>query len=193
MRVISTVEIRCFGAAPALRHATSRERSRHAICVSQGRALVRSRRDEAELKCRSRSFSPFLLYWDDEASVWSGHCDDIPAAADAPTLDELLAKISAMALDLLPDNHPDVDPASLFLQITALREAEPAVPEMAPQFDKPLRDLLRAAACMLSGKAKAATKSGIARSPSAIFPCRSAFQPPHRQWHSASGGLPKAF
>jgi hypothetical protein len=65
--------------------------------------------------------------WDNEASVWAGHCDDIPAAADAPTLDELLAKISAMALDLLPDNHPDIDPASLFLQITALREAEPAV------------------------------------------------------------------
>ena len=65
--------------------------------------------------------------WDDEASVWSGHCDDIPAAADAATLDGLLEKISAMALDLLPDNHPDVDPASLFLQITALREAEPAV------------------------------------------------------------------
>jgi hypothetical protein len=65
--------------------------------------------------------------WDQEASVWSGHCDDIPAAADAPTLDELLAKISAMALDLLPDNHPEVDPASLFLQITALREADPAM------------------------------------------------------------------
>ena len=64
--------------------------------------------------------------WDEEASVWSGHCDDIPAAADAASLDELLAKISAMALDVLPDNHPDVDPASLFLQITALREAEPA-------------------------------------------------------------------
>jgi Domain of unknown function (DUF1902) len=32
----------------------------------------------------------------DEASVWSGHCDDIPAAADAPTLDEFLEKISAM-------------------------------------------------------------------------------------------------
>jgi hypothetical protein len=31
-----------------------------------------------------------------------------------------------MALDLLPDNHPDVDPASLFLQITALREVESA-------------------------------------------------------------------
>ena len=59
--------------------------------------------------------------WDQEASVWSGHCDDIPAAADAPTLDELLAKISTMALDLLPDNHLGVDPASLSLQVTAPR------------------------------------------------------------------------
>jgi hypothetical protein len=62
--------------------------------------------------------------WDSEASVWSGHCDDVPAAADAPTLDELLTKITAMALDLLPDNHPNVDPDSLYVQITALREAE---------------------------------------------------------------------
>ena len=65
-------------------------------------------------------------HWDEEASLWSGHCDDIPAAADAASLDELLAKISAMALDVLPDNHPDIDPNSLFLQITALREAEAA-------------------------------------------------------------------
>lgn len=57
--------------------------------------------------------------WDQEASVWSGHCDDIPAAADAPTLDGLLDKISAMALDLLPDNHPEVAPESLVLQIAA--------------------------------------------------------------------------
>jgi hypothetical protein len=64
--------------------------------------------------------------WDAEAALWSGHCDDIPAAADAPTLDALLTKISAMALDLLPDNHPGVDPSSLYLQITALREAAPA-------------------------------------------------------------------
>ena len=63
--------------------------------------------------------------WDEEASVWSGHCDDIPAAADAPTLDELLDKISAMALDVLPENHPGADPTSLYLQLTALREAEP--------------------------------------------------------------------
>jgi len=54
--------------------------------------------------------------WDSEASVWSGHCDDIPAAADAPTLDGLLGKMSAMALDLLPDNHPEIDPASVYLQ-----------------------------------------------------------------------------
>jgi rhamnose utilization protein RhaD (predicted bifunctional aldolase and dehydrogenase) len=62
--------------------------------------------------------------WDDEAAVWTGHCDDIPAAADAPTLDELLAKISGMTLDLLPDNFPGVDPASVCVQITALREAK---------------------------------------------------------------------
>lgn len=61
--------------------------------------------------------------WDDEASVWSGHCDAIPAAADAPTLDGVLEKINAMAMDLLPDNHPGVDPSSVYLQITALREA----------------------------------------------------------------------
>ena len=63
--------------------------------------------------------------WDQEASVWSEHCDDIPAAA--PSLDDLLATISAMALDLLPNNHADVDPASVFVQITALREAERAL------------------------------------------------------------------
>lgn len=65
--------------------------------------------------------------WDDEAAGWRGRCDEIPAAADAPTLEELLAKISAMALDLLPDNHPDVDPASVFVQITALRAAASAI------------------------------------------------------------------
>jgi hypothetical protein len=64
--------------------------------------------------------------WDAEANVWTGHCDEIPAAADAPTLDELLEKVSRMALDLAPDNHPDVDPNSIFIQVTALREAVPA-------------------------------------------------------------------
>jgi hypothetical protein len=30
-----------------------------------------------------------------------------------------------MALDLLPDNHPEIELGNLLLQITALREAEP--------------------------------------------------------------------
>jgi hypothetical protein len=47
--------------------------------------------------------------WDDEAGVWSGYCDAIPAAADAPTQKELVAEIRAMALDLLPDNWPAVN------------------------------------------------------------------------------------
>jgi len=64
--------------------------------------------------------------WDAEASVWSGSCDEIPAAADAPTLDELLEKISRIALDLAPDNHPGAERNSIFIQVTALREAVPA-------------------------------------------------------------------
>jgi hypothetical protein len=64
--------------------------------------------------------------WDAEAKVWSGHCDDIPGAADAPTLDELLEKVSRMALDVAPDNLPDVEPESIFIQVMALREAIPA-------------------------------------------------------------------
>ena len=61
--------------------------------------------------------------WDDEAAVWSGHCDEIPAAADSATLDGLLEKISRMALDLAPDNFPDVEPGSIYIQLNALREA----------------------------------------------------------------------
>jgi Domain of unknown function (DUF1902) len=83
---------------------------------------------ETESREQTRMTKPLIFTisaaWDDEAAVWTGHCDDIPAAADAPTLDGLLAKISAMALDLLPDNHPGVDPGSVYLQITALRDAE---------------------------------------------------------------------
>jgi hypothetical protein len=64
--------------------------------------------------------------WDTEASVWSGHCDEIPAAADSATLDGLLEKMARMALDLASDNHPDIDPDSIYIQINALREAAPA-------------------------------------------------------------------
>src|SRR5215471_321757 len=61
--------------------------------------------------------------WDSEVVAWTGHCDDIPPATNAPPLDELLAKISATTFDRLTDNHPGVDPASVDLQIIALREA----------------------------------------------------------------------
>jgi hypothetical protein len=64
--------------------------------------------------------------WDAEASVWTGHCDEIPAAADSATLDGLTEKISRIALDLATDNHPDLDPRSIYIQINALREAIPA-------------------------------------------------------------------
>jgi Domain of unknown function (DUF1902) len=64
--------------------------------------------------------------WDAEAGVWSGHCDDLPAATDAPTLDELLEEVSRMALDVASDNRPDVDSARIFIQVMALREALPA-------------------------------------------------------------------
>jgi hypothetical protein len=37
--------------------------------------------------------------------------------------DGVVAKINAMAMDLLPDNHSGVDLSSVYLQITALREA----------------------------------------------------------------------
>ncbi|MBI3514624.1 MAG: DUF1902 domain-containing protein [Proteobacteria bacterium] len=61
--------------------------------------------------------------WDEEAAVWSGHSDDVPVVVEAPTLDELLGKAAAQTLDLLPDNHPGVDPASVHLQLIVLREA----------------------------------------------------------------------
>jgi len=61
--------------------------------------------------------------WNAE-SVRSGY--KIPAAADSPTLDGLMEKISRMALDLAPDNCPDIEPGSIFIQIIALREAMPA-------------------------------------------------------------------
>ena len=64
--------------------------------------------------------------WDSHALVWTGHCDAIPAAADAATLDELLTKISAMTRDVLPDNHPGIDPGNVYLQLTALREIDQA-------------------------------------------------------------------
>lgn len=61
--------------------------------------------------------------WDEHAFIWSGHCDALPAAVDAPSLDELLAKMSAMALDVLPDNHPGANSGAVYLKVSAQRLA----------------------------------------------------------------------
>lgn len=50
----------------------------------------------------------------------------------------------------------------------------PPWPDMAPQFDCALRDLLRAAGCALVRQARAVTRFGTARSRSGILPYQSA-------------------
>ena len=64
-----------------------------------------------------------LARWDADAEVWCGECDEVPVAVNAPTLDGLLEKAAAQTRDLLPDNHPGLDPASVHLQLIALQEA----------------------------------------------------------------------
>jgi hypothetical protein len=92
-------------------------------------AGVLSRAGWGASECRRNpSLAPSRRPGTGEASAWSGHCDGIPAAAGAPTLDGLLDKIAAMALDLLPDNHPAVDPQSLLLQITAFGPGAGEIP-----------------------------------------------------------------
>ena len=112
--------------------------------------------------------------WDDEASLWSGHCDDVPAAADAPTLDELLAKISAMTLDLLPDNHPGVfDPACVSCRSRPCAKPDARPPEWRLSSIAPCASFCARAAAPSSGRAKAATKSGTVRSPDETSRCLS--------------------
>jgi hypothetical protein len=94
------------------------------MIVSQ-RSLGASRATERE-NAQTRNLHNFRRLEGPRGRYGAGTATTFPAAADAPTLDELLRKISAIALDLLPANHPDVVPESLFLQITALREAQPA-------------------------------------------------------------------
>jgi predicted RNA binding protein YcfA (HicA-like mRNA interferase family) len=58
-----------------------------------------------------------------------------------------------MTLDVLPDNHPGIDPSTVCLQITALREADPAVLS-GSAFRLELRELLRKAGCQLIRQGK---------------------------------------
>ncbi len=64
-----------------------------------------------------------IASWDPEAKVWCGVCDDAPLAVDSPTLDELMVRATAMMLDVLPDNHPGIDPHSVVMQMLVARDA----------------------------------------------------------------------
>jgi hypothetical protein len=44
-------------------------------------------------------------FWDDEARVWVATSDDVPGlTTEAPTLDALVARVNAVAPELLDDN-----------------------------------------------------------------------------------------
>ena len=44
-------------------------------------------------------------FWDDEARVWVATSDDVPGLTmEAPTLDALVARVNAVAPELLDDN-----------------------------------------------------------------------------------------
>ncbi len=64
-----------------------------------------------------------IASWDREAEVWWGVCDDAPLAVDSPTLDDLMVKATAMVLDVLPDNHPGIDPRAIVIQMLVARDA----------------------------------------------------------------------
>ncbi len=68
-----------------------------------------------------------IAQWDAEAHLWVGRCDDVPVIAEAATLDDLLARATEQTLDLLPDNHPDIDPNGVLVQLIVQREATAAV------------------------------------------------------------------
>lgn len=63
-------------------------------------------------------------FWDDEAQVWSARSDDVPGlATEAPSMDELVSKLSAMVPELLELNGPQLlddhrqVPISLFSEL----------------------------------------------------------------------------
>ena len=178
---VLTVEIRCFGAALAL---VMPPPARVAACYI---CLARARLGAAREVRQSQMSKPVIFtisaIWDDEASVWSGHCDDIPAAADAPRSTNCWRRYRRWRSTCCPT----IIPTSIRRRCSCRspRCAKPSrpPPKMAPQFDKPLRDLLRAAGCMLVRQGKGSHE--IWHSP--ITKCRWAFRAATPPTHSASG------
>jgi len=64
-----------------------------------------------------------IANWDAEAKLWCGHCDEVPVVAEAASLDALLERATEQTIDLLPDNHPGVEPGSVVIQLIVQREA----------------------------------------------------------------------
>jgi hypothetical protein len=64
---------------------------------------------------------------------------------------------------------------------------------MAPQFDKPLRDLLRAAGCMLVRQGKGSHEIWHSPITKRNFPVPGHSEPPHANAILRQAGLPKAF
>ncbi|WP_448377614.1 DUF1902 domain-containing protein [Fervidobacterium sp.] len=58
--------------------------------------------------------------WDGEAGVWVAESQDVPGlATEAPTLEELLAKLAVMVPELLEENGVRVEPpVELHLEAT---------------------------------------------------------------------------
>lgn len=106
--------------------------------------------------------------WDDEASVWTGHCDDIPAAANAATLDVVCEDFGDGARPVAGQSSR----CRSCLGICADHGPSRSRGLMAPQFDRALRELLRAAGCTMVRQGKS----------------RNLAQPDHAAKLSRSGG-----
>jgi len=59
-------------------------------------------------------------FWDGEAGVWVAESEDVPGlATEAPTLEELLAKLAVVVPELLEENGVRVEPpVELHLEAT---------------------------------------------------------------------------
>jgi hypothetical protein len=61
------------------------------------------------------------LLWDGEAGVWYSRCDGIPLTLESPSLDDLIARVTLAAPELLELNGK---PAGATLRFLADRRAE---------------------------------------------------------------------
>ena len=46
------------------------------------------------------------IIWDNEALVWVAVCDSVPLALENASLDELIKRVEAVAVEILTENKP---------------------------------------------------------------------------------------